>query len=103
MLKKLTALSLSLLICLSLLPCQAGAMDAPEDEQPIQAEDMENLGSSENGGADAAPDRVTAPSYNDGGGDPLPHPGNIIGGGDQNGTGASHGVKTGGSNYGPQP
>ena len=26
-------------------------MDAPEDEQPIQAEDMENLGSTEGGDA----------------------------------------------------
>lgn len=38
--KKLTALSLSLLICLSMLPAQAGAMDAAEDEQPVQAEDQ---------------------------------------------------------------
>ena len=62
MLKKLTALFLSLLLCLSLLPGQAGAMDASEDEQPVQAEAMENLGSSENGGADAAPCTVVSAS-----------------------------------------
>ena len=32
MIKKLTALSLSLLFCLTLLATQAGAMDAPEDD-----------------------------------------------------------------------
>lgn len=42
MLKKLTTLSLSLLICLSLLPGQASATDAPENEPPVQAEDVEN-------------------------------------------------------------
>ena len=57
MLKKLTALFLSLLLCLSLLPSQAGAMDDSKDKSPIQAEDMENAGSPENGDA---PDRETA-------------------------------------------
>ena len=40
MLKKLTALSLSLLICLSMLPSQAGAMDAAEDEPGVRAEEQ---------------------------------------------------------------
>ena len=55
MLKKLTALSLSLLICLSLLPGQAGAMDAPENEPPVQAEDVENPVSPEDADAGFAP------------------------------------------------
>ncbi len=38
--KKLTALSLSLLICLSMLPSQAGAMDAAEDEPGVRAEEQ---------------------------------------------------------------
>ena len=64
--KKLTALFLSLLLCLSLLPSQAGAMDDSKDESPVQAEDMENAGSPENGDESAAPDRATA--WNDEGG-----------------------------------
>lgn len=55
MLKKLTALSLSLLICLSLIPGQAGAMDAPENEPPVQAEDVENPVSPEDADAGIAP------------------------------------------------
>ncbi len=58
MLKKLTALSLSLLICLSLLPGQAGAMDAPENEPPVQAEDVENPVSPEDADAGIAPCRM---------------------------------------------
>lgn len=54
MLKKLAALSLSLLICLSLLPGQAGAMDAPENEPPVQAEDVENPVSPEDADAGIA-------------------------------------------------
>ena len=38
MLKKLTALSL--LICLSMLPSRAGAMDAAEDEPGVRAEEQ---------------------------------------------------------------
>lgn len=38
MLKKLASLLLSLLICLSLLPGQAGAADAPEDIPPDRIE-----------------------------------------------------------------
>ena len=38
MLKKLATLSLSLLLCLSLLPGQASAMDAPENDSPAQAD-----------------------------------------------------------------
>ena len=53
MLKKLIPLSLSLLICLSLLPGQAGAMEAMENGQPIQAE---NVG--ENDGSGIAPCRA---------------------------------------------
>ena len=46
MLKKLIPLSLSLLICLSPLPGRAGAMEAMENGQPIQAENVgENTGS----------------------------------------------------------
>lgn len=55
MLQKLTALSLSLLICLSLLPCQAGAMDASEDETPVQAADVEDQISPEDSDAGIAP------------------------------------------------
>lgn len=36
--KKLASLLLSLLICLSLLPGQAGAADVPENEPPVQTE-----------------------------------------------------------------
>lgn len=41
MLKKLTSLLLSLLICLSLLPGQAGAADVPENEPAVQTEASE--------------------------------------------------------------
>lgn len=41
MLKKLTTLSLSLLLCTSVLPAQAGAMDAPENEPTAQVEKSE--------------------------------------------------------------
>lgn len=58
MLKKLTALSLSLLICLSLLPGQASAMDAPENEPSVQAEDVENQDSPNDADAGIAPYRV---------------------------------------------
>ena len=40
-LKKLASLLLSLLICLSLLPAQAGAADAPENDPPVQIEAAE--------------------------------------------------------------
>lgn len=50
MLKKLTALSLSLLICLSLLPGKAAAMDVPENETPVQAEDVDQLSPEDAGG-----------------------------------------------------
>lgn len=72
MLKKLTALSLALLLCLSLLPSQAGAMDASEEEPSIQAENLENQGSSENGDADAAPCTAVAWTDEGGGGPGLP-------------------------------
>ena len=72
MLKKLTALSLSLLICLSLLPGQAGAMDAPENEPPVQAEDVENPVSPEDADAGIAPWRMDCQDILGGnaGGDP---------------------------------
>lgn len=38
MLKKLASLLLSLLLCLSLLPGQAGAAGAPEDATSVQTE-----------------------------------------------------------------
>lgn len=40
-LKKLPVLSLSMLLSLSLLPGQASAMDIPENEPPIQTENVE--------------------------------------------------------------
>lgn len=58
MLKKLTTLSLSLLLCASALPAQAGAMDAPEDVPPVQVEECENQVPS---GED--PDAGIAPCY----------------------------------------
>lgn len=58
--KKLTALSLSLLICLSLLPAQAGAMDAAEDDPPVQVEDVENQVSPEDPDAGIAPCHVVS-------------------------------------------
>lgn len=61
MLKKLTALSLSLslLLCLSLLPGQASAMDAPENEPPVQTEDVENQDSPNDADAGIASYRAT--------------------------------------------
>lgn len=41
MLKKLVSLLLSLLLCLSLLPGQAGAAGIPEDVPTVQAETSE--------------------------------------------------------------
>lgn len=69
MLKKLTALLLSLLFCLSLLPSRAYAMDAPKNESPIKVEGKENLSSFSDADAGIAPCRV---SYRDpdGGGGP---------------------------------
>lgn len=93
MLKKLAALSLSLLLCLSLLPSQAGAMDASENQQPVQAEDMENLGSSENGDTGAAPDHaVMAPIDGDTGGTGGAPLGDYYGGGGAYGGGSIGGV-----------
>lgn len=60
MLKKLTALSLSLLICLSLLPGKAAAMDVPENETPVQAEDVDQI-SPEDAGAGIAPCMFVVP------------------------------------------
>ena len=77
MLKKLTILSLSLLLCLSLLPSQAGAMDISEDEPFIQAGDVASQVSP--GDADAG----IAPCY------AVPfHPGDEGGGGFGGGIGA---------------
>lgn len=89
--KKLTALSLSLLICLSMLPAQAGAMDAAEDEQPLQAEDQV---SPENGDAGIAPyAMVDYPHEGDGGGSYVPPPRPAgPGAGDQNGPGYPFGT-----------
>ena len=58
MLKKLATLSLSLLICLSLLPGQASAMDAPENEPPVQTEDVENQDSPNDADVGIAPYRL---------------------------------------------
>lgn len=69
MLKKLTALSLSLLICLSLLPGQAGAMDVSENEPPARASGVVNQVSPGDADAGAAPcHAVMAPVGDDPGG-----------------------------------
>lgn len=82
--KKLTALSLSLLICLSMLPTQAGAMDAAEDEVPVQIED-----------ADAGIALCTVVSNSEGGigsgSNPPPRPAGP-GANDQNGAGYPYGT-----------
>ena len=85
MLKKLTALSLSLLICVSLLPSQAGAMDVSENEPSIQAEEMEIQGFSNDADAGIAPCHVVNAVT------PEPNPGigGIIGGWDGRGDGGS--------------
>lgn len=74
MLKKLIPLSLSLLICLSLLPGRAGAMEVMENGQPIQAE---NVG--ENNGSGIAPcmahPQIIWGPGEGGGGIPFPVPG----------------------------
>lgn len=86
MLKKLTALSLSLLICLSLLPGKAAAMDVPENETPVQAEDVDQI-SPEDAGAGIAPCKAVANTVLDdktGGGLPL---------GESNGAGGNAGPR----------
>lgn len=93
MLKKLTALSLSLLICLSLLPSQAGAMDVPKNEEPLQAEDMENLGSFNGGDTGIAPCFVVStPIGNDPGGTGGAPLGDYYGGGGSYGGGSIGGA-----------
>ena len=67
MLKKLATLSLSLLLCLSLLPGQASAMDAPENDSPAQAEDVGNQVSPENADAGIAPCRADGFDFGAGG------------------------------------
>lgn len=88
--KKLTALSLSLLICLSMLPAQAGAMDAAEDEQPVQTEDQI---SPEDADAGIAPCTVVSNSESGigSGGYPPPRPAGP-GANDQNGPGYAFGT-----------
>lgn len=91
MLKKFAALSLSLLICMSLLPGQAGAMDAPENEQPVQAEDAEDRNASNDADVGIMPCiyvPLEPPPSGYGGG---------IGAGDSNGAGGKWGSGTGGS------
>lgn len=70
--KKLTALSLSLLICLSMLPSQAGAMDAAEDEPPVQTEDQALPGDDANAGISLCGAVVWGPGPNTGGCCPMP-------------------------------
>lgn len=79
MLKKLTALSLSLLFCLTLLATQAGAMDATEDTTPVQAE---NQISPENADTGIAPCCVEPPPGFSGG---------VVGAGDYYGGGGDWG------------
>lgn len=91
MLKKLTALSLSLLLCLSLLPGQASAMDVPDNELPVQAEDVENQVSPEDADAGIAPciTVVWGPGEDSG------TPGGVIGAGDLTGSGSTWGPNPG--------
>ncbi len=91
--KKLTALSLSLLICLSMLPTQAGAMDAAEDEQPVQVEEQV---SPEDADAGIAPcQEVPIPPPDRPGIDYI-GPGDLYGGGGNYGPGAGIGGSTSG-------
>lgn len=76
MLKKLTTLSLSLLLCASALPAQAGAMDAPEDVPPVQVEECENqVPSGEDPDAGIAPCFAVANDPYSGGGGEDPNVG----------------------------
>lgn len=87
MLKKLTAMSLSLMICLSLLPGKAAAMEDPENGTPVQVEDAENQTSPEDANAGIAPCKAVANTVLD----------------DKAGGGVSLGESNGaGGNFGPQ-
>lgn len=89
MLKKLTALSLSLLLCMALLPGQASATDVPENELPVQAEDVENQISPEGTVAGLARGPVPPIGPSEGG-----TPGGVIGAGDLYGNGIPWGGGT---------
>lgn len=92
MLKKLSVLSLSLLLTLSLLPGQAFAAAVPEDEPPTQAENGEDQVSPEDTDAGIAP---CIELYYDPVGSAPKGLGGGIGAGDTNGGGAPWGPNAG--------
>lgn len=83
MLKKLTSLSLSLILCAAILPAQAGAMDAPENDPPVQVEEREApVSPEENGDAGIAPCQAVTNDPWSGGAAGSPNP--MLPGGDAN-------------------